>query len=61
MIAHKFKTGETVRLIPSGYIANAHGSFTVVCLLPEERGINHYRIRSLIDGHERVVAESEVA
>ena len=61
MVAHKYKAGQTVQLVPSGYIVNARGSFTIVCLLPEEHGICHYRIRSVTDGHERVVTESEVA
>jgi len=60
MVVHKFKAGQTVQLVPSGYITNARGSFTVVCALPEEHGIYHYRIRSVTDGHERVVTESEV-
>jgi hypothetical protein len=60
MAAHKFKAGQTVQLIPSGYISNTHGSFTIVCALPEEHGIYHYRIRSTTDGHERVVTENEV-
>ena len=60
MLAHKFKAGQTVRLIPSGYIAHAGGSFVVVCVLPEEHGVYHYRIKSSIDGHERVVTETEV-
>jgi hypothetical protein len=59
-VAHKFKAGQTVELVPSGYTGSVRGSFTIVCTLPEEHGICHYRIRSLIDGHERVVTESEV-
>ena len=61
MVAHKYKAGQTVQLVPSGYITNARGSFTIVSLLPEEHGICHYRIRSTTDGHERVVTESEVS
>jgi hypothetical protein len=61
MTAPKFKAGQTVRVIPSGYITNTGGTFTVVCALPEERGIYQYRIKSSVDGHERVVTESEVA
>jgi hypothetical protein len=60
MVVHRYKAGQTVHLVPSGYIANARGSFTIVLLLPEEHGICHYRIRSTIDGHERVVTENEV-
>jgi hypothetical protein len=58
--AHKFNAGQTVQLVPSGYISNTRGSFTIVCALPEEHGIYHYRIRSTTDGHERVVTEGEV-
>jgi hypothetical protein len=61
MVAHKYKAGQTVRIIPSGYITNARGSFTIVCVLPEEHGVYHYRIKSTVDGHERVVMETEVA
>jgi hypothetical protein len=60
MIAHKFKAGQTVQLVPSGYITNARGSFTIVCALPEEHGICQYRIKSVTDGHERVVTENEL-
>ncbi len=60
MIAHKFKAGQTVQLVPSGYITNARGSFTIVCVLPEEHGICQYRIKSVTDGHERVVTENEL-
>jgi hypothetical protein len=58
-VAHKFQAGQTVELVPSGYIG-VRGSFTIVCTLPEEHGVCHYRIRSLADGHERVVTELEV-
>jgi hypothetical protein len=50
MIAHKFKVGQTVQIIPGGYLANARGTFTIVCVLPEEHGVYHYRIRSTTDG-----------
>lgn len=61
MVTHKFKTGQTVQIIAGGYLANARGTFTVVCVLPEEHGVYHYRIRSTLDGHERVVMENEVS
>ena len=61
MIAHKYKVGQTVQIVPGGYLANARGTFTIVCVLPEEHGVYHYRIRSTIDGHERVVTENEVS
>jgi hypothetical protein len=61
MSDHKFKTGETVRVLPSRYMTKAQGSFKVVRQLPAEHGMNQYRIKSSVDGHERVVLESEVA
>jgi hypothetical protein len=36
------------------------GEFEVVRLMPSERGINQYRIRSLVDGHEWMVTEGEL-
>lgn len=61
MMAHKFKAGQTVRVVPSRYMSEARGSFKIVRLLPTEHGVNQYRIKSTTDGHERVVTESEVA
>jgi hypothetical protein len=60
MTAHKFKTGQTVRVIPGPNVGNARGNFKVVRVLPTEHGINQYRIKSDTDGHERVVTESQV-
>jgi hypothetical protein len=34
--------------------------FEVVRLLPEEHGMWRYRIKSVVDGHERVVLEREL-
>lgn len=58
--SHKFRAGQTVTLIPNRYGSNRHGSFEVTRLLPEEHGINHYRLKSVADGHERVAAEDEL-
>jgi hypothetical protein len=60
MTTHKFKAGQTVTVVPRRYDFNIGGSFTVVRALPEERGNNTYHIRSVIDGHERVVMEGEI-
>jgi hypothetical protein len=35
--------------------------FEIVRQLPESGGRNQYRVRSLADRHERVVAETELA
>lgn len=58
---HKFRVGETVTLVPNRYGTNRLGSFKVTFLLPQEQGINQYRLRSTTDGHERVATESELS
>jgi hypothetical protein len=60
MGAYRFHTGQTVAVMPSRGQATPRGSFKIVRLLPEDRGIRHYRIKSVIDGHERVVTEGEI-
>jgi hypothetical protein len=58
---HKYRAGETVTLVPTRYGANRHGRFEVTRLLPAEQGVNHYRLKSVTDGHERVAREDELA
>lgn len=59
---HKYKTGESVTLVTKRmYETKSLGVFHVVRLLPMERGGNQYRIRSVADGHERVVVEGELS
>lgn len=60
MKMHKFKIGQRVTMLPSRFSVNRVGAFQIVRLLPAEQGINHYRIKSISDGHERVVTESEL-
>jgi hypothetical protein len=61
MAAHKFKTGQTVIVVPNNRGGELRtGTFTVVRLLPEQRGVYQYRVKSARDGHERVVLESEM-
>jgi len=60
MKQHKFKTGQTVTIITDRASATPKGRFAIVRLLPTERGIHQYRIKSVFDGHERVVMESEL-
>ena len=59
MAAHKFKVGQLVTLH-----SRRHGvldeQFEVVRLLPPEKGVFQYRIRSTRDGHERVALEGEL-
>jgi len=57
---HKFHAGQTVTLVSNRYGANHQRQFKVVQLLPEEHGLNHYRLKSVIDGHERIATENEL-
>lgn len=57
---HKYHVGQTVTLTPTRYGAHRQGGFEVTCLLPQEHGINKYRLRSQADGHDRVANEDEL-
>ena len=57
---HKFKANQSVQLIASDLQLKTLGRFTIVRPLPTEHGVLQYRIKSLSDGHERVVTESEL-
>jgi hypothetical protein len=61
-MTHKFRVTETVTYSPAVLGgAHRHVRFEIVRLLPSERGMYQYRIRSLEDGHERVALESELS
>ena len=61
MSVHKFAVGQTVRFSPDrGQEGAVRGSFTVVRLLPEAAKIFQYRVKSQLDGHERVVREDQL-
>lgn len=59
--SHKFKVNQSVQMIASALNLKPLGRFEIVRVLPTEHGIRQYRIRSLLDGHERVVQESDLA
>jgi hypothetical protein len=62
MPAHKFAVGQTVRFSPDrNQEHTARGSFKIVRLLPEEASVFQYRVKSQMDGHERVVREDQIA
>jgi hypothetical protein len=62
MPAHKFAVGQTVRFSPDrNQEYTARGSFKIVRLLPEEASVFQYRVKSQMDGHERVVREDQLA
>jgi hypothetical protein len=58
--AYKFKARRAVTVAPRRYNPKIGGLFEIVRALPDERGKNQYRIRSVTDGHERVVMEGEI-
>jgi len=60
MAAHKFKAGQQVIVAPHRPSGVTGGTFKIVRVLPEERGVWQYRVKSVADGHERVVLESDL-
>ena len=62
MTAHQFHIGQTVYLRPTASTRNAAaGMYEVRAVLPEEDGQRRYRIKSLIEPHERVALEYELS
>ena len=59
--SHKFKIGQTVDLVPGRTHLKPLGRFEIVRVMPTEHGHRQYRIRSLMDGHERMALEAELA
>jgi hypothetical protein len=65
MTAHKYSVGQTVRFLPDRHdrhqLGPAPGRFKIVRLLPESASVLQYRVKSQVDGHERVVREDQLA
>jgi hypothetical protein len=62
MTPHQFHIGQTVYLRPSAFTRTAAaGIYEIRAVLPEEDGRRRYRIKSLIEPHERVVPEHELS
>ena len=61
MATHKFAVGQTLHFSPGlGGDNKRQGRYKVVRQVPETGGIFQYRIKSEMDGHERVVREDQV-
>ncbi len=61
MPGHKFKVGQTLQFSPNMFESSARkGTYTVVWLLPADNGCHQYRVKSSLDGHERVVLEHQL-
>ena len=61
MALPKFRNGQTVVVTLNKRMAKANGIFEIGRVLPEQNGVNQYLVKSTIDGHQRVVAEYEIA
>jgi hypothetical protein len=61
MMDHKFKVGQKLKLAPARFASNRHPFYTVLHLLPAESGVNKYRIKSVWDGNECEVRETELS
>ncbi len=60
MNVHKFKLGQSVEIVANDLRPKPLGLFKVVRVMPSEHGVRQYRIKSDMDGHERVATESEL-
>jgi hypothetical protein len=62
MAPHKFAIGQTVLFFPDRQqLHSGRGRFKVMSLLPETANVLQYRVKSQVDGHERVVREDQLA
>jgi hypothetical protein len=60
MPSHKYAAGRKVQFGPSDPGLSPLGPFEIVRAMPIERGILQYQVKSLKDGHQRVVMESDL-
>jgi hypothetical protein len=62
MSPHKFVVGEMVDFLPGPGDANVpRGKYRIQRLQPSETREPQYRVKHAVDGHERVVSESNLA
>jgi hypothetical protein len=62
-VTHKFSVGQIVDLVPTKLRSAARGAYEVRHLMPasdSSPGNPSYRIKSIDESHERVVAESDL-
>jgi len=60
-LEHKFQAGQKVKLAPERFASNRHPHYTVLHCLPAENGVNQYRIKSVWNGTECEVRETELS
>jgi hypothetical protein len=61
MVTHRFSVGQRVSYSPGFPDRAKAGRFEIVRLLPQTGSVFQYRVKSQIDGHERVVREDQLA
>ncbi len=62
MSIHKFAVGQTVDFLPGPGDANVpRGKYRIQRLQPSETKDPQYRVKHAVDGHERIVGESNLA
>ena len=62
MASHKFAVGQTVEFRPGPRDGNVpRGRYRVQRLLPSETRDPRYHVKHVADGHERVIAESQLS
>jgi hypothetical protein len=62
MARHKYQIGQVVDFMPSARDGNVpRGRYKIQRLLPSETRDLQYRVKHTVDGHERVVVESQLA
>jgi hypothetical protein len=61
MLEHKYRVGQAVEFFPErGIEHTAKGRFKIVRQFLGEGNAPRYRIKHEVDGHERMVGESEL-
>jgi hypothetical protein len=61
MSEHKFSVGQEVAYLAHPLMGKIpRGTYKVTRLLPTDHGEPQYRVKHNVDGHERVVAESQL-
>jgi hypothetical protein len=64
LASHKFTVGQTMRFAPDRQerhqLAAGQSRFKIIRLLPEAGNVLQYRVKSQVDGHERVVREDQL-
>lgn len=61
MAPHKFAAGQQVVFLPGPADGNVpRGLFTIVRPLPGDDFDRTYRVRSILDNHERIVREKQL-